>query len=297
MRRIACCAAWCNRSGVNEKGAWDVGAVKAIGLMSGTSLDGVDVALIETDGERIGAFGPTGYRPYSDDERALLRQALAEGAALTDRARAAGRAGGSRGLRHPCPCRDGRGLSRSRTHRQSRRRDCRLSWPDRAAPAGSAADGADRRRRSAGARGSDCRWPMIFAPPMSPPAGRARRWCRCSIRRWRAILTRPHPIAVLNVGGVANVTFVDGGDPIACDTGPGNALIDDFMRARTGAPLDNDGDQAATGRVDEDFIARVLDGSVLRTSRRSRSTAMLLRSPISACRISPCRMARRLCRR
>ena len=48
-------------------------------------------------------------------------------------------------------------------------------------------------------------------------------------------------------------------DPIACDTGPGNALIDDFMRARTGAPLDRDGDEAARGRVDEDFVARVLD--------------------------------------
>jgi anhydro-N-acetylmuramic acid kinase len=63
---------------------------------------------------------------------------------------------------------------------------------------------------------------------------------------------------VLNVGNVANVTFVDGGDPIACDTGPGNALLDDFMRARTGAPFDRDGDQAARGRVDEGFIARVL---------------------------------------
>jgi anhydro-N-acetylmuramic acid kinase len=72
-------------------------------------------------------------------------------------------------------------------------------------------------------------------------------------------LDRPHPIAVLNVGGVANVTYVDGGPPIACDTGPGNALIDDFMRARTGAPLDRDGDQAARGRVDEAFVARVLE--------------------------------------
>jgi anhydro-N-acetylmuramic acid kinase len=72
-------------------------------------------------------------------------------------------------------------------------------------------------------------------------------------------LDRPHPIAVLNVGGVANVTWVDGGDPIACDTGPGNALIDDFMRARTGSPLDRDGDQAARGKVDEGFIARVLE--------------------------------------
>jgi len=71
-------------------------------------------------------------------------------------------------------------------------------------------------------------------------------------------LDRPHPIAVLNVGGVANVSYVDGGAPIACDTGPGNALIDDFMRARTGAPLDRDGDQAARGKVDEAFVARVL---------------------------------------
>jgi len=71
-------------------------------------------------------------------------------------------------------------------------------------------------------------------------------------------LDRPHPIAVLNAGGVVNVTFVDGGDPIARDTGPGNALIDDFVRARTGAPLDSDGDQAAKGSVHEDFVAQVL---------------------------------------
>jgi anhydro-N-acetylmuramic acid kinase len=72
-------------------------------------------------------------------------------------------------------------------------------------------------------------------------------------------LARPHPIAVLNLGGVANVTYVDGGDPLACDTGPGNALIDDFMRARTGAPYDNHGDVAATGKPDSKFIAAVLD--------------------------------------
>src|SRR6187551_3665160 len=53
--------------------------------MSGTSLDGVDVALVETDGERVAQFGPTGYRPYADDERAVLRQALADAASLNER--------------------------------------------------------------------------------------------------------------------------------------------------------------------------------------------------------------------
>ena len=60
--------------------------MRAIGLMSGTSLDGVDVALIETDGERVAALGPSFCRPYSEDERAILRQALAEAEVLTDRA-------------------------------------------------------------------------------------------------------------------------------------------------------------------------------------------------------------------
>ena len=53
--------------------------LRAIGMMSGTSLDGVDVALIETDGKRIAGFGPSGYRPYAESERAVLRRALEEG--------------------------------------------------------------------------------------------------------------------------------------------------------------------------------------------------------------------------
>src|SRR5258708_3945637 len=57
----------------------------AIGLMSGTSLEGVDVALIETDGRQVRGFGPSGYRPYTEAERSLLRHALFEAKDLPQR--------------------------------------------------------------------------------------------------------------------------------------------------------------------------------------------------------------------
>jgi anhydro-N-acetylmuramic acid kinase len=70
----------------------------------------------------------------------------------------------------------------------------------------------------------------------------------------------PKPIALLNVGGVANVTVIpENGDPIACDTGPGNALLDDMMLARTGLPFDREGAAAAQGKVDASALARLLD--------------------------------------
>ena len=234
-----------------------MGAVKAIGLMSGTSLDGVDVALIETDGERITSFGPTGYRPYSDDEQALLRRALQEGAVLTDRAARPGvlaQADAFVSCVHAETVEaflaaehiDKSGVAVVGFHGQTvlHRPAARLTVQ--------IGDGAALAHRLALPVAYDFRAADIAAggqgAPLVPVFHQALA----------RDLRRPHPIAVLNVGGVANVTFVDGGDPVACDTGPGNALIDDFMRARTGAPLDRDGDQAAKGRVDEGFVKRVL---------------------------------------
>lgn len=62
------------------------------------------------------------------------------------------------------------------------------------------------------------------------------------------------PCAVLNIGGVANVTYCDGDTVLAFDTGPGNALMDDMMKARTGQAFDKDGALAASGRADEGVI-------------------------------------------
>jgi anhydro-N-acetylmuramic acid kinase len=155
--------------------------VKAIGLMSGTSLDGVDVALIETDGERITAFGPIGYRPYSDEERALLRAALAAGVSLTDRGARPGVLAKAEAFV-------------TRVHGEAIETFLATEHIDKAAVAIVGFHGQTvlhrpsarlTARRSRGVSAS--RSPMIFARQMSPQAGRARRWCLYSIRLWRAI--------------------------------------------------------------------------------------------------------------
>src|SRR6185437_4208786 len=67
------------------------------------------------------------------------------------------------------------------------------------------------------------------------------------------------PLAILNVGGVANVTFLGAaGEVVAFDTGPGNAPIDDWALRHTGEALDRDGALARSGRVDEARLAAFL---------------------------------------
>ena len=73
-------------------------------------------------------------------------------------------------------------------------------------------------------------------------------------------LEREGPMVVVNIGGVSNITYIDGADTlIACDTGPGNALLDDFMFRIIGQPFDCEGRLAAQGTVDEAWVARALE--------------------------------------
>jgi anhydro-N-acetylmuramic acid kinase len=232
--------------------------LRAIGLMSGTSLDGIDVALIETDGVRVMSFGPTGYRPYSEAERALLREALAAGALLADRAARPGFLSDAEAFVTGAHIEaveafitengiDRTGIAVVGFHGQTvlHKPAARLTVQ--------IGDGAAVARSLGIPVAYDFRQADVAAGGQGAPL--VPIYHQAIARE----LDRPHPIVVLNIGGVANITYVDGGDPVACDTGPGNALIDDFMRARTGAPLDRNGDQAAKGRPDEAFVARVLD--------------------------------------
>ena len=226
--------------------------------MSGTSLDGVDVALIETDGERVIALGPTGYRGYSEDERALLRQALVEGATLNDRqARPGVLSEADRFVTkiHADTVNDflaDEHIDRSAISVVGFHGQTVLHKPEDKLTI-QIGDGAALARAIRIPVACDFRQADISAGGQGAPIVPVFH------QAMARDLAHPHPVAVLNIGGVANVTYVDGGDPVACDTGPGNALIDDFMRARTGMPYDNFGDVAATGRPDRKFIDRVLE--------------------------------------
>jgi anhydro-N-acetylmuramic acid kinase len=231
--------------------------MRALGLMSGTSLDGIDAALIETDGERVARFGPVGYRPYTDGERDLLHRALAAATALSDRAARPGVLAEAEALvtqahaeavedflrAHAIERRDV-GIvgfhGQTVLHRPERRLTVQIG------------DGAALARRVGVPVVHDLRAADVAAGGQGAPL--VPVFHRALVEN----LHRPHPIAVLNIGGVANVSYIDGADLIACDTGPGNALIDDFMRARSGAPCDRDGVAAAQGRVDEAWLAGAL---------------------------------------
>ena len=231
--------------------------LKAIGLMSGTSLDGVDVALIETDGERIGAFGPTDYRRYSDSERGLLRQALADAVSLSERDKRPGALGDAERLITEIHAEAVKGFLQKNglapsvidvvgfhgqtvLHRPEQKLTVQIGDGQALAKALGiqvvfdlrAADVAD------GGQGA----------PLVPIYHRAL------VQMQR----RSEPTVVVNIGGVANITYIDNETLIACDTGPGNALLDDFMLRTTGEAVDRDGRVATKGRVDEDWIGRAM---------------------------------------
>jgi anhydro-N-acetylmuramic acid kinase len=232
--------------------------LSALGLMSGTSYDGVDVALINTDGEEIGRIGPTLYLPYSEDERALLRQAMASAANLGDRAERPGPLADAEALvtRSHAEAVEAfltaNGMAASDIavvgfhgqtvlHDPDRQLTVQLGQGDALARALGIPVVYDFRAADVAAGGQGA--------PLVPVFHRAM------VR----LLDEPGPVAVLNIGGVANLTYVDGdAELIACDVGPGNALIDDFMRLRTGSPRDSDGRAAAAGQVDETVVERIL---------------------------------------
>jgi anhydro-N-acetylmuramic acid kinase len=232
-------------------------SVLAIGLMSGTSQDGVDVALIDTDGEAIAQFGATACRPYTSAERTLLRRATAAAANLTERTARPDLVAEAERLINDAHAEAVQAflaandlkpgiLAAVGFHGQTL-----LHRPERGLTM-QIGDGEALAVRLGIPVVYDFRAADVAAGGQGAPL--APVFHRALVQR----LGRTPPVAVLNLGGVANVTYIDGDELIACDTGPGNALLDDFLRLRTGRPLDTDGRKAAAGKVDAAMIAHLL---------------------------------------
>ena len=231
--------------------------LKAIGLMSGTSLDGVDAALIETDGERIGAFGPTFYRGYSDSERDLLRKALTDAVPMTSRSARPGTLAEAERLVTRAHVEavesflTAHNLSRDAVDIVGFHGQTVLHRPEQKLTV-QIGDG--------GALAKALGIPVVFDLRAADvtAGGQGAPLVPIYHRALVRMLNRSGPTVVVNIGGVANVTYIDGETLIACDTGPGNALLDDFMLRRTGQAVDRDGRMAAKGRADVEWIAQAL---------------------------------------
>jgi len=222
------------------------GPVWALGAMSGTSLDGVDAALVQTDGERICDFGETAYRPYQDRERACLSQAL-------------GRRADDRGVAQAAMIVENvhadllSGLGQADIvgfHGQTLGH-----WPDQG-QTHQAGNGA----LLAEVLGIPVVWDFRTmdmdlggqGAPLAP-------FFHFACAKW---IGATAPLIFLNVGGVANMTYVDPafdrpeqpGALLAFDTGPGNAPLNDLMQQRFGRDMDRDGALAARGQADADIL-------------------------------------------
>lgn len=226
------------------------GPLWALGAMSGTSLDGVDAAMVLTDGLTIEGFGPSAYRPYTATEQAVIRAALGQWPGDPDVAAAAevvenahaellSRFTGAEVLgfhgqtlahdpmdRGTHQCGNGALLAQVL--------DLPTVWDFRSADVTMGGQGA----------------------PLAP-------FYHFALARH---IGATDPLAFLNLGGVGNLTWVDPraegpeapGALFAFDTGPANAPLNDLMRLRLGLDHDEGGALAAQGRVDEDFVAEVM---------------------------------------
>ncbi len=227
--------------------------------MSGTSLDGVDAALVETDGEDVAVPGPALGLPYDPAMRAMLRQALddaqtvAAGAPVPYSIREAERRLTEVHAEAVQALLKKAGLSPRQValigiHGQTilHRPAQRWTWQ--------IGDGALLARLTGIAVVNDFRSADVKAGGQGAPlvplyhaalVGKAARY--------------ELPIVLVNIGGVANVTYIGRDEVLAFDTGPGNAPIDDWAMRHTKKPVDEDGSLASTGKVNDRALSEMLD--------------------------------------
>src|SRR6185312_15597397 len=219
---------------------------RAIGLMSGTSMDGIDVAAIETDGERVTATLPAATTPYPKELRRRLAEAIRNpdrDAGALERELTDAHVAAVKAYLGTLP-EDHRQIDvvgmhgHTLFHRPERHSTRQLGDGERLARALGIDTVYDFRSADVAAGGEGAPFAPVYHRALARNADR--------------------PAVFVNIGGVSNITYVDGDAMLAFDTGPGNALIDDWMEAHTGKPFDADGAAAASGKVDDRVLEQLL---------------------------------------
>jgi anhydro-N-acetylmuramic acid kinase len=230
----------------------------AIGLMSGTSMDGIDLALIKTDGLGFVEKGPWACVSYTPAQRAILRQAIDEAVALTKRDVRTGVLAAAEAMITAAHAQivseflaaghmqsgdiDVVGFhGQTVLHRPQDRLTVQLGDGKALAQMLKIPVVFDMRAADIAAGGQGAPLVPVFHQALVKAA------------------KIEGPVAVVNLGGVGNITYIDGdADPIAFDTGPGNALIDDEMRLRFGEDYDEDGRVGGQGQVNQSALGKLM---------------------------------------
>jgi anhydro-N-acetylmuramic acid kinase len=233
--------------------------------MSGTSLDGIDVALLRTDGEDEVSRGPAATYPYRPDQQAVLHDALQEAKTLVARdARPGILAEAERALTewHAEAVNrflDANGLTPAEIdvigfhgqtviHRPERRLTVQLGLGPTLARRTGIPVVYDMRAADVAAGGQGA--PLVPVYHRALAAGVADR-----------------PVAFVNIGGVANMTWVGRqGELVAFDTGPGNAVLNDWCERWTDVPYDRDGMLAVSGTSNAEVLRRLLENNFFSTT-------------------------------
>lgn len=237
--------------------------LRAIGLMSGTSMDGIDVAMVETDGIRVASRGPWSSVGYESAFRRRLELGLVDAQSIGIREE---RPGGLAELereiteRHAAAVRDfmrGHGISRDEVDVIGFHGQTVLHRPESALTV-QLGDGAllaketeidvvhDMRANDMVHGGQGAPLVPVYHAALASglPAELNAGW---------------GPVAFVNIGGIANVTFIEAGRaPVAFDCGPGNALIDQWVGMHAGIPYDDGGRVASEGKADAGAVSRYM---------------------------------------
>lgn len=228
---------------------------RALGLMSGTSMDGIDLAVVDTDGETSVEAGPSMFVPYDADFRRRIEAALDVARSIVERRE---RPGDLAALEREITWRHAKASSdfinrhgpvdlvgfhgQTVLHRPEQALTVQLG--DGALLARETGIGVVYDMRAADMEAGGQGAPLV-------PAYHAALAAKLSGIEL--------PVCFVNIGGISNITFVSHDvAPIAFDSGPGNGLIDQWVTRKGGVPFDEDGAIAGRGSTVERVVERYM---------------------------------------